>query len=55
MRGLDRAGWLLLVLGCAQCGDGARRLQWVYVGAFVMVLFYVEVPWAALALRARGG
>ena len=47
-------GWLLLVLGIAQCDPGQRRLRAAYVGTFVLVLFYAEVPWASLILRLRG-
>jgi hypothetical protein len=45
-------GWLLLVMGAAQCGEAERRLQWAYLAIFLVVLFYSEVPWAALLLEA---
>ena len=48
-------GWLLLILGCVQCGPSERRLQAVYVAAFLLVLFYAEVPWAGLLLGQESG
>jgi hypothetical protein len=45
-------GWLLLVMGAAQCGEAERRLQSAYLLIFLVVLFYSEVPWAALLLEA---
>lgn len=41
-------GWLLAAMGLAQCGVGARALRRLYVGAFMLVLVYAEVPWASL-------
>ncbi len=41
-------GWLLLIMGLAQCGQHQRFLRGVYVGAFLLVLVYTEIPWAAL-------
>jgi hypothetical protein len=40
-------GWLLLVMGLAQTGDRQRMLHAIYVGMFVLVLFYAEVPWSS--------
>jgi hypothetical protein len=39
--------WLLLVMGLAQTGDRQRMLHAIYVGMFVVVLFYAEVPWSS--------
>jgi hypothetical protein len=41
-------GWLLLVLGLAQCDDRWNGLRRAYVAAFLLVLLYAEVPWAGL-------
>jgi hypothetical protein len=43
-------GWLLLVMGAAQVGASQRWLRNTYVGAFVLVLFYSEVPWTGIVL-----
>lgn len=44
-------GWLLLVMGMAQTGAAQIWLRRAYVAAFLVVLFYSEVPWATLLLR----
>ena len=41
-------GWLLLAMGLGQCRDQWKLLRVIYVGMFVLVLFYSEVPWAGL-------
>ena len=41
-------GWLLLVMGLAQCKPDEKWIRGVYVAAFFLVLFYTEVPWTAL-------
>ena len=43
---VDGFGWLLLAMGAAQCGVDQRRLRAAYVGVFVLILLYREVPWA---------
>ena len=43
-------GWLLLVMGAAQIEPDQRWLLRLYVAAFLVVLFYSEVPWAGLLL-----
>ena len=43
-------GWVLLVLGLAQCRAEERLTRGLYVAAFVVVLLYAEVPWAELLL-----
>jgi hypothetical protein len=43
-------GWLLLVMGAAQTEPHQHWLQRLYVIAFLLVLFYAEVPWAGLLL-----
>jgi hypothetical protein len=47
-------GWLLLVMGAAQAEPRQRWLQRLYVIAFLVVLFYSEVPWAGLLLDFTG-
>jgi hypothetical protein len=43
-------GWLLLVMGAVQVLPHQRWLRSAYVAAFVVVLFYAEVPWPAMLL-----
>jgi hypothetical protein len=43
-------GWLLLVMGAAQTDEAGVWLRRAYVAAFLVVLFYSEVPWAGLVL-----
>ena len=43
-------GWLLLVMGLAQVEPGQTWLTRAYVAAFLVVLFYDELPWADLAV-----
>jgi len=47
-------GWLLLVMGAAQIRTSGSGLRLLYLVAFLTVLFYAEVPWAALLLDALG-
>jgi hypothetical protein len=45
-------GWLLLAMGVAQLEPRQITLRRAYVGAFVVVIFYGEIPWAQLTLGA---
>ena len=47
-------GWLLLVMGAAQTDEADVWLRRAYVAAFLVVLFYSEVPWAGLLLDLTG-
>ncbi|HEX2453607.1 MAG TPA: hypothetical protein VHI99_07885 [Vicinamibacterales bacterium] len=47
-------GWLLVVMGLALIHDDWPALRRIYVAVFIVVLFYSEVPWAAL-MRGAGG
>jgi hypothetical protein len=47
-------GWLLLVMGLAQCREQEIWLRRSYVTVYFLVLIYSEVPWAAVALRGLG-
>jgi len=48
-------GWLLLAMGVGQLDDRQSVLRRVYVAAFLVVIFYGEIPWAGLALDAWRG
>ena len=48
-------GWLLLVMGLAQVPTDRYWLRFMYIGAFLLVIFYDEVPWPALLLRLSSG
>jgi hypothetical protein len=43
-------GWVLLVMGLTQTSDDDVWLRRLYVATFLVILFYSEVPWAALVL-----
>ena len=45
-------GWLLLAMGLAQCQDEWTVVRVIYLGMFLLVLFYSEVPWAGLMTGA---
>ena len=44
-------GWLLLVIGLAQVPSDKAGLGLTYVAAFLLVIFYTEVPWPELLMR----
>jgi hypothetical protein len=44
-------GWLVLVMGAAGTGEADVWVRRVYAGAFLVVLFYSEIPWAGLLLN----
>ncbi len=44
-------GWLLLAMGIAQCRPDRVIALFMYLGAFVLVLFYREIPWAELIMK----
>jgi hypothetical protein len=48
-------GWLLLAMGVGQLDERQTALRRVYVAAFIIVIFYGEIPWAGLALGAGRG
>jgi hypothetical protein len=49
-------GWLLLVMGLAQVEERQVWIARLYVVAFLVVLFYDQLPWTELALDFfRGG
>jgi hypothetical protein len=47
-------GWLLLVMGAAQVQPHQTWLRRVYVGVFMVILAYAEVPWAGIVLDLSG-
>jgi hypothetical protein len=47
-------GWLLLAMGVAQIEPRQLALRRAYIAAFVVVIFYGEIPWAELTLGALG-
>ena len=48
-------GWLVLVMGAAGAAEADVWVRRVYAGAFLVVLFYSEVPWAGLLLDLLRG
>ena len=41
-------GWLLLVMGVAQCEPERTAVRSVYLGLFFVLLVYQALPWTAL-------
>ena len=41
-------GWLLLVMGVAQCEPERTAVRTVYLGLFFVLLVYQALPWTAL-------
>ena len=48
-------GWLLLAMGVGQLDETQVGLRRAYVAAFIVVIFYGEVPWAEVALNIGRG
>jgi hypothetical protein len=44
-------GWLLLVMGLAQCKPEQRMMKAAYVTAYFLVLLFSEIPWARAILE----
>jgi hypothetical protein len=47
-------GWLVLVMGLAQCAPQQKRLQWFYFIIYVLVLLYSEIPWTQILWGISG-
>jgi hypothetical protein len=47
-------GWLIAAMGLAQCGSQQRILRGAYLGVFVQILLYSEVPWTAVLVEWSG-
>ena len=45
-------GWLLLVMGLAQCCPEQRVLRLAYILMYFLVLLFSEIPWAALLAQS---
>jgi hypothetical protein len=41
-------GWLIATMGLAQCPRPRPVLQGAYVGVFILILLYSELPWAGV-------
>jgi hypothetical protein len=48
-------GWLLLAMGVGQLDERQVGLRRAYVAAFLVVIFYGEIPWAEVALNMGRG
>ncbi len=48
-------GWLLLVMGMAQCRIDQRTWRALYLATYLLVLLYTEVPWSRLLFERLGG
>ncbi len=44
-------GWLLLVMGLAQCNPNQRMMKALYVISYFLVLLFAEIPWAGAILE----
>jgi hypothetical protein len=47
-------GWLIATMGLAQCDPHQRILRGAYVGVFVLILLYSEMPWASVLVEWSG-
>jgi hypothetical protein len=43
-------GWLLIVMGLAQCEQDQQRFKALYIISYFLVLLFAEIPWAAAIL-----
>ena len=41
-------GWLLMVMGVAQCERERKNMRSLYLATFSLILIYREIPWASL-------
>jgi len=46
--------WLLLTMGIAQCVGERKRIRFVYLLTYVLVLLYARTPWSAFLLSLFG-
>ena len=44
-------GWLLIVMGLAQCEPQRKAIRSLYLLSFCLILFYKEIPWAYLLIK----
>ena len=45
-------GWLLLVMGLAQCRTEQRFFRLAYVLTYFLVRLFSEIPWASLLVQS---
>jgi len=48
-------GWLLLVMGLAQCNPEQRLLRFAYILSYFLILLFSEIPWADLLVQGLEG
>jgi hypothetical protein len=48
-------GWLLLVMGMAQCAPEYRLLKGIFIAAYFFVLLFTEIPWAGAIVESIQG
>jgi hypothetical protein len=48
-------GWLILAMGLAQCDEKSATIRYWYMGAFIALIFFYEVPWAEILNTAISG
>ena len=48
-------GWLLLAMGVVQVPADQRRLRLAYVGVFVLLRLYTDIPWTRVLLAIQAG
>ena len=41
-------GWLIAVMGLAQCRPTQRVARAAYIAVFLLILMYAEVPWTGV-------
>ena len=41
-------GWLLAIMGLAQCRPHQRSLRGAYLAVFILILLYTEIPWTGV-------
>ena len=47
-------GWLIAAMGLAQCRPSQQWLRGAYIWMFLLILFYSEIPWAAVLAEWTG-
>jgi len=47
-------GWLLAVMGLAQCRVSQRAMRAAYLAVFVLILLYAEIPWTGVLADLTG-
>jgi len=47
-------GWLLLTMGIAQCDGERKRIRFIYLLTYVLVLLYARTPWGSFLVSLLG-